>query len=658
MRKLVWIALLALAALCFFLLIIGAGKNTEDAEAAAPAAANRSASFGAYSSEIADFGNESAALMHLFLYPNAEGNVTLLCSSKPLQKDIILLSYPFAPGVNGSLSEKIKKGLAMCGISAREANASAALAAKDAVIIAASGAVPSVLANGMEAIEKNNARVIVVSLLSGREIDGKGAIFQMNKSTGFEIIEMAPGGEGSAAAEAVEAAIYPKHEWKADAEGWEGEMALALPLNGSEVHCRAIYAERGELRFTDSGKLVKPEGTLRAQKSALAGQEVAFEFSVANGTDAGRNLRFRAIDFLGRKKIGEKEIAGGEIKDGWASAFSMGLGEAGAHVVRVEDQFGRLHAAAYVEALGLEITPVSQEGGRYEFKAEFGRQPIDGMVEVRLDDGEKKKFYSSLGKLVVRAAPSAGKRVMFFEYGGLKSSWEFVSEGGGLADTYLKLGLPALAFLVAAYLVLRAGRKVKYSIVFPEFAEPESEMVEIGCDEIIQAYSEADRKNGGHCLAVYPEEIAAHLAGKIRLRINALSLKRVLGQLVSRGEFCEWNGTYAPVEKMRGFSAWQLAAMRVLHDVMLERGMAFGKKDIIRANWAGIEFVFFSGTPSVLRKIGKMRRAVLFESREELEGFEQTLSGHGRENVRIKLALENGHLLFLPAKRSEIEAVL
>ena len=654
MRKLVWIALGALAALCFFLLIFGAEKTA----VAAPVAANRSASFGIYSSEMADAGNGSAALLHFFLYPNERGNVTLLCQSRPLQRDVMLLSHPAAPGVNGTLSEKIRRELALCGMSARAANASAALAAKDAVIIAAGGAVPSALAEGSEALKGNNDRVVVVSLLPGRAIDGNGAISQLNKSTGFEVLEMAPGGEGKAAADAARAVLYPDYQWKTASEGWEGEMTLVLPLNASEAYCRAVYVEQGACRFADSGKLVKPAGKLVGPKSALAGQMAAFEFSVANGSEIGRKLRFQAIALLGRKEAGRKEIAGGEIKDGWASAFLMNFSEAGAHVVRVEDQFGRLHAAAYVEVLGLEITPVSHEGSRYEFAAKFGQRPVDGAVGVGLDGGEARQFYSSGGKLVVWAAPPAGKRTMNFEYGGLKSRWEFASEGGGLLDTYLKLGLPALAFLVAAYLMLRAGKKVKYTIVFPEFAEQKSAIRKISCEDVCRAYAEADERNGGHCLAVYPDEIAEQLARKMGLQINAQSLKRLLMQLVLSNKFCESEGAYAPVGKMGGFSCGQLRAMRLLHDVMLERGMPFERKKIIRAKGSGIEIALFGGKESVLHKIGRLRRAVLFESMEDMEEFERSLMESGRENVRIKLALENGKLVLLPARRSELEAVL
>ena len=622
MRKLVGVALLALCALGFWLVI---QSPTGGQGGGQPESGNRSASFGFYSSEMADSGNGTAAVLHLFLFAQHNGSVSVLCSPQMLQGNVLVLEHAAAPGMGSGIAGKIYGELASCGISARNASIASALASKNSVIIAPDGAVPSELAGSQSALEAANDRVVVISVLPGREIDANGAISPSNASTDFEIIAMEPGGEEDAARQAASGALLVDKAVPAEFAGWEGERMLAVRLNWTAAYCRAIYSGPGECRFADSGRLEAPEGRLSGPKSALEGQKTDFEFSPAPGSEVGRKLEFEALVFSGRNQTQEEEIPGGKITGGWASVFSLNFSRPGPQVVRVQDQFGRVHASAYVEVLGLEASPVSHEGNRYEFNVSLGNEPVDGMVGVRLDGGEQKQFYSSGGKLVVWASPAGGSRTMAFDYRGLQSSYDFVAEGGGLAEEYLRYGLPALVLLAAVFLLLRAGRRVRYSIVFPQFAEPAPKIRPTTYREMLEAWKRADKKFGGHGLAAYPEEIAACLSNGAP--VDAQSLKRVLGQLVSAGKFAKSEGAYMPAGETGGFSAGQLRALRTLHDVMLE-------------------------------KMGGKRRAVLFCSREELGEFERSLFPPGAENTRIKLAIGNGKLLLVEAARSELEKVL
>ena len=653
MRKLAGIALLALCALGFWLVIL----SPSGAQGARPAGSGKSpASFGIYSSEMADSGNGTAAVLHLFLFSQHGGNVSVVCSQRPLQENVLVLQHAAAPGIGDGISGEIYGELASCGISARNASTASALASKNSVIIAPDGAVPEELAQSQSGLDAANDRLMAISVLPGRQIDANGRISPINASTDFEIIAMEPGGEPDAARRAASGALLDGGAQPSQFPAWEGERTVAVRLNRAGAYCRAIYhGSDGECRFADSGMLEAPSGSLAGPASALAGQKTDFEFSPANGSEVGRELEFEAVVYSGRNRTQEEKIPGGRITGGWASVFSLNFSLPGPSVVRVQDQFGRLHAEAYVEVLGLGATPVSQEGNRYEFNVTLGSEPVEGMVGVRLDGGERKEFYSSDGKLVVWASPSAGSRTMTFDYRGLESSYGFVAEGGGLAETYLRYGLPSLVLLAAVFLLLRAGRRVRYSIVFPQFAEPEPKIRPVTFREMLAAWKRADRKLGGHGLAAYPEEIAACLSDGPP--VDAQSLKRVLGQLVSAGKFAESDGAYAPAAWMGGFSSDQLRALRTLHDVMLERGMPFRRKGTLNAG-SDLEVALFRGKARVLEKIGGRRRAVLFCSREELDAFERSLAEPCAENTRIKLAMDNGKLLLLAASRGELEAAL
>ena len=369
-----------------------------------------------------------------------------------------------------------------------------------------------------------------------------------------------------------------------------------------------------------------------------------------------------AVQFSGQNEFARREIAGGEIKGGFASRFALNFSSGGKYVVRIMDQFGRKHAAAYVEVAGLAVQPVLQQGNRYEYDVEFGGGKTNGAIKVWIDDGEAKEYYATDGRLVVWAAPKPGSHVMNFEYQGLRAQSGFVAAGSGLADTYVRLGIPAAIFLFAVYFLLRAGRKAKYSITFPHFAERVPKVIRTDETELVAAWGRADAKRGGHLLPSYPEEMASALAemkgGKGKAEISGHSMLRVLRKLSKEGKFSECSGAFIPASELGGFVPNELSALSLLHDLLLERGIPFRRERKIAAKRYELEMILFSGKKSVLDGIGKPRRAIVFCSRRELEQFEESLNGNEREDVRIKLAIANCKVLLVPALKADIEAML
>ncbi|VVC00745.1 Uncharacterised protein [uncultured archaeon] len=657
MRKLVWVALAALIVILFFLLTLPA----ESAGAQAAEQNKSGVSLGIYSSQLADSGNGTTAVMQAFMYGYDGGSLRAFCQPEMLQQNIIILSHAQAPGVGAELSEKLASALARCGFSSRVATADDALSSKNAAIIAPTGAVPSEFVGKEEELAKSNNRLIVLVLLSGRQIDANGRMSTLAES-GFETVGLSPGEGEKAASDAAMLAMIPKNLQKSLVAFSEGNGTIAVAAGTNFTYCRLAYVSPLSCRHADSGLLAKPQGSLNGPDEVLAGKNAQFEFSLPDGSEIGRDLKFYAATYCGREGVSHKEIAGGKIAEGFASRFTLSFQQGGKCTVNIEDQFGRLHAAAYVRSLALEAKLVQQQGSRYEYRLLFGGEGASGPVEAWIDDGQKKEYSASNGTLIIWAAPSEGSHTMHFSYSGLSAQSDFYAQGGGLLETYLRLGVPAAIFLLAVFVLLRAGRKAKYMITFPEFAETPTEMLGADAAAIVRAYGQADRKRGGFCLPAYPEEIGKELLAMMGKKEGATldphSVLRALRELSQEGVFAEAEGAFVPAENMSGFSAQELCMLRLLHDCMLERGVPFRKGAVVEVKKGGIEFSLFRGRKSVLGKIGRNERVVLFESREALDEFERSLGAPDEENAMIKIAMGNGKVRFAAALRNEILGLL
>lgn len=665
MRKFVWVALLVLLAVGLFLflndgMVAGGDGPPMPAENSLPAPL----SFGMYSAELADSGNGTAAVMRLFLFGAQKGGeVQVFCSGRPMQRTALVLEHPRAPGAGGMLGKEIERQLAACGLSSLNASVAEALESDGAVLIAPTGAVPMALLENQANLSRQNDRVIVAMSLPGKAINEIGDISPLDGSGLFELVRMSDRSDADAAKEIAKRAVLPSGS-NARWMGWqEGNFSAVVFSNQSRLYCRAVYLSQGACRFSDSGLLSRPPGTLAGSTSAKAGEKIAFEFSPAEGNEVGRDLRFYAALSEGGKEILRQEIAGGQIRPGWASRFFVNASGGGRYLLRVMDQFGRLHASAYFEAHTLEVKLVFQEGNRYEFLATVAGENVSGAITAWIDGGERKQFYSSNGKLTIFASPSPGKRVMHFEYDGMESQHAFVSQGGGFVESYARLLAPALVFLFAVYFLFRVRRQVKYSITFPEFAPRETMLLKASEREILDAWRSADRKIGSHNLPCTPEEIGMELLAKTGSEERSLNYESMLGtlrSLVELGKFEECDGSFIPAKETGGFSAKELAVLRFLHDLMLERGVRFGRKKVHELPKRNLEIAVFGGRGDVLHGIrkGKNRRAVVFSDRDELQNFEKSLRAHEEENIRIKIALSLGKVFFVTASRADVEPLL
>ena len=634
----------------------------------AQASASAQAGFGIKSAEIADAGGSQAALLRLYLVSDGARNLSAFCSPLPLQNNILLLSFPSAPGVSASLPAQISSALLKSGLSSRTATLADALSSENTLIIAPSGAIPLPLLQNASKLESANARVIVLEALSGKTIDEDGNLALMNDSLpgNFELVHLSPSGDDGAVAEAAKRAIFLPGAKSVRASFLPGNITLAVPINGSAAYCRAICEQgKSRYRFSDSGLLSSPPGALMGPARLAAGQDGVYEFSLPDGGEVGRNLKFFAVAYLPEGESFRQEIAGGEIKQGWASRFQLNFSRGGKYAVRVIDQFGRVHASAFVSVPELSATHVSFEGSRYEFLAQLDGVPVEGALSARLDNGTPRNYSVREGKLVIWSAPSPGNHSFGFDFSGSRADYQFISSStgmGALIDTYLRFGVPAAIFVLAVFLLLRAGRRAKYSITFPEVALFDPDVVEVGAGDVISAYARADRKFGGFSLPCYPQEIAAGLLPEKNRRnampINAHSVLRILHKLSAQGVFAEHEGAFVPTAKMGGFSAQELYMLRIIHECMLEQGLRFSRKPVISVKKGELELALFRGKKPMLSGIGKACRAVIFESKEELEKFREELAAPGFENSRIRLALGNDLLVFTVASRGSLGSIL
>jgi len=283
-------------------------------------------------------------------------------------------------------------------------------------------------------------------------------------------------------------------------------------------------------------------------------------------------------------------------------------------------------------------------------------------VRAWIGNGEPKSYSASNGTLVVWAAPGQRNGSISFEHRGAVAALEILGEGENLLVSYLRLYAPAAVFLAAVFLLLGAAKKPKYFITFPQLAEEPSETVRLDERGILLACASADHRLGGHGLALRPEEIgraALAAAGKRECGMDLLSLTSVLERMVAKGALMGFEGHYAPARSAKGFGVKELVLLRKLHDALLERGIAFSKRRLIRLPKAGLELQLFSGKAQALSGMGKLRRVVLFGDCNARFDFEQQLRfAQDEQSVRIKIALSNGKLAFADAGKESLEAIL
>lgn len=611
----------------------------------------------------AGLAGTKVAVLRLSVFSDSPRNVTAFCSPLPIQKNVLILDFPSVPGSDPSLAPKISTALSQSGISSRPAGMKDALTSENTLIISPSGAIPLPLLEEAQALQKANCRVVALVALQGKTIDANGNIAPTNGSLPpiFEEVGLRPSGSLEAAQQAARLALMPSQAEPVRALA-AGNFTIAVPINSSFACCRAIMGMGdGKARPADSGQLEAPGGLLLGPSRLAAGEQGAYEFSLLGSGEVGRALRFFASAHSASGEEYRREIAGGEIKEGWASRLQLSFPSGGKYVVRITDQFGRQHAAAYVAVPMLEVLPVSEEGSRYEFLALLDGEPASGAISARLDNGTPRNYSLQGGRLVLWAAPSSGSHTLHFSLSGSGADYEFTAQqsgAGALLDTYVRFGVPAAIFVLAVFLLLRAGRRSKYSITFPEQAPCEPLLVPASASELLAAYKAADRKFGGFSLPCYAHEIASALSRAKGQGLNQHSVLCVLRRLCEQGVFAEHESAFIPSALMGGFSAKELCMLRAIHEAMLERGLRFSRKPVIAVRKNGLELALFRGKASVLAGMGKACRAVVFESEEEIRAFHKGLSEPLPENSRTRLALGNDKVIFVPATRAGLLGIL
>jgi hypothetical protein len=502
--------------------------------------------------------------------------------------------------------------------------------------------------------------VVALGALDGKVIDSSGNLRQENLSglpENFEIVGLG-GGEEAAIAEMVHAALVPPYANPVQLEAAPGNRTIAIAA-GRGSHCRAVASNGSGTRFADSGELEGFSGRLRGPSSIMAGSSAEFYFAPDSEGELGRELSFTAVasDFGKEERAG---LAPGKITQGYESRFSMAFSEGGRYVVRVSDQFARQHAAAYVEVLALEARLAGIEGQKHEFLLVLGGKPVDGAVLVSLDGGQAREIPASNGRLFAYAAPSQGGHYMEFSYRGASAKAHFSSSQESPLAAFAKYAAAGALALAAFYLLMRAGKKPKYILKFPggEFRGIEAKKASAG--DFILAYEAADARMGGHGLPMYADEIAACMAlGKGKGPAEASSCLSCLSSLVERGVFCEHEGAYIPRKKLRGFLPWELFALRLVHDLLLEQGQRFCAKRRMVLRGRKLELCLFSGSRPPLSgmKMG-VPRVILLPDEEALAAFLSGMDGVGKEQSMLRIAYWNGAILPVVASRKELEPLI
>ncbi|MCX8198311.1 MAG: hypothetical protein N3F07_03940 [Candidatus Micrarchaeota archaeon] len=654
MRRLALVALLLAFASGLFLLTFYLEEKMKASPPSPPAQKSQEAEEGALiirRAELADHGQGAAALLEVFLKGSAEA----FCSPHPPATKAIILQHAKAPGMDLEIEQALEDRLERCGFFVQKAALDEIELESGAILVSAAGAVPKRIAE-LNKSAQGNAKILALELIAGKLIDENGSMQQGNASPGIIRLDYLP----EKRQEAVLGVLRHALAGNQSALSLNESKLVAIPANYSPAYCRVFRLADGSCRFFDSGKISLPKGRLSGPAELIAGRAAAFSFSMGESGEAGRKLSLFAVLQKGGKEVLRKKVFEGEILPGHENRILLEFSSPGEYEAHVEDQFGRIHAKAYAKALGLNAKEVLRQGRKYEYYLEMSGSPVSGHVQARINDGEPKDYYASNGTVVIWASPK-GEGNITFTHKGASASIPISGEPESIWISYLRLYAPAAVFLLAIYLLIGAARKEKYTIYFPNVAKEPAKKVCLGQDGIIRSCKLADLRLGGHRLALLPEEIgraALALAGaKEQSGMDLASLSAILEKLKQKGRLVEFGGYYAPKEFADGFLPKELVALRILHDLMLERGIRFSKKREIDVG-KSLQLQVFGGKEGVLRGIGKRRRVVIFATREEMEDFEKSLEEPTEENVKIKIALSNRKLALAHASRESLEGIL
>lgn len=443
----------------------------------------------------------------------------------------------------------------------------------------------------------------------------------------------------------------------------DGRNNLVLKNSFQSAWTRIVVLRNGEIfQASDIGPSRQLAGQIRGPKTAQAGTPSSFQVSISPALLQEEKLEYFAYaQSDGGEKFGWRKIGVGDTRERWAGAFAFSdwPNEGDATLV-IEDQFRRIWARAFVKLPNYDVKMVWADGVEKEFRILRDGEKYDGEVGVSLGQSQDVvKMRASDGKLRIYGDWQQGRNDIRFDFGDKTIEYSF-EEGGGLAGTYVRYGIPAIAIALAAIIVLKPRRKTTYKIFFSAGGRRDMPNVIIRKEEFVKALKSAcektaetpafgRQKNSSGFKIATVREVWSEIMKLPQLSKNAIlqeDVKHGLNRLAKNGEIWAWGDCFAPKECFKTQDEIKSAALvRMIYEALVQKGI---RTELLRngalREIGGEGRSWEAYCQKFPKSAGEKKIVLVFSNDDELRDFQKRISDGSREGAAAWLALHSGRL--------------
>jgi len=414
----------------------------------------------------------------------------------------------------------------------------------------------------------------------------------------------------------------------------EGRHTLIVPMNGSE-YVRLIASLGGKVAMVDSARMRQRGIPITpSPPSIFPWEKTAIEFSL-NKTNGTAMLSIS----LDGKEVYSKPLS--RVREENYFVERPQLNGSGNHVIRVTDNSGII-GGGILHVKDLRVDYLGSSGFSYNFNVTVDGTPVDsGEAAVHLDNSTlSKKFYISGGLLTVPAQLQQGVNVFDISFLGTERHVEVAYSREGLADVYLKYGIPGLLLVVIIYFGARMTRKPVYVIRVGEAAGEIRKEVKMPPQKALSVFRSIRKE-----LGIGKNPITAHefsLAIKRHVTEGADVTEGNVEELLQRMVKLGLLESHKQYYQLKGEGdVKRNAMMRRIRDKLIESGIAFRMR--------GGCFVTSQVEIGLFGERFSRNAVVVIEDQHELDSIHAGLTQKQLAALQVKLA--NGVLRLVPLDR-------
>jgi hypothetical protein len=415
-----------------------------------------------------------------------------------------------------------------------------------------------------------------------------------------------------------------------------GKHTSSIDLKGGS-YIRLIYSVGAAKGVVDSLELPSSGISISASPQSIFLWEkstVSFNLNKTNGTAA-------LSVWKDAGEVSQESLK--RVTDENFFLKRLSFEEPGKHLIRISDNSGVI-GSAIIHVKNLDITYLDSMGTTYRFNVEVDGVPLNNeKVMVNLANSTNKKEYIiSEGILSVPARLSQGKNLFNIELLGTKQEIEVNYTQEGIADIYLKYGLPGLLIVLAVFFGARMSRRPVYTLRVGEVAGEVRKDVAMPTLKAIESFKSIRSELGIGKNPITAHEFSIALKRHVTdgADVTEGNVEEILQHLVKSNHLQSHRQYY----QLKGEGDIRKNALvRMIRDMLIEAGINFkmkGKRFVSEH----YEIGFFGD------KFNK-KAMIIVEDNKELDSIMNSLSK--AQLAQIKIMISNGILQFVTIDRLE-----